>query len=78
MEERERVLEMDFLDSNDGEFGLSIPEYDTEKSDAEITAVANKLVELDVFRPGGFSLVGVLRANRVITNVQPVDLSAGE
>lgn len=76
MAERSRELEINYLHSGEDTFTLSIPDFDTGKSDVEIKTAAETILTQAAFEPNGFTLVSLESAMKVTTTEETVDLEA--
>ncbi len=73
--ERSRELEITYIHSGEDDFTLSIPDYDTEKSDVELTTAANAILTAAAFEPNGFTLESLAGLVKVVTTEETVDTS---
>lgn len=68
MTELNRELEITYLHSGDDTFKLSIPDYDTAKSNTEIYTAVDAILEQAAFEPNGFTLTSVEKVAKRTTN----------
>ncbi len=76
MTERSRELEITYIHSGEEDFTLTIPDYDPEKSDVELTTAANTILTQSAFEPNGFTLVSLSGIVKVITSEETVSIDA--
>ncbi len=67
-------LEMDFLDSLNKNYRISLNDPRTDLTDAEVFAVMDQLLATNVFKSNNGDLVGKVGARVVTTNVEEMEV----
>ena len=74
--ERSRELEITYMHSGEDDFTLSIPDYDAEAPDTELTAAANTILTQAAFEPDGYTLTELVGIKKVVTTETEVDIES--
>ncbi len=68
-------VKLNFKRSDDGDFGMTVPDCKTDLPDATIKTAGQAIVDANAFEPDGFAIVSLASAQKIDTTTTDVDLS---